>query len=194
MEPPVDMPEDRRVISFSRTKLLLILLFLVIMILAWLFIAVLYVTDSSEPGIVATVIFSISIFVLLIFFGYLAAKIFLRLRDNKPAFIISKTGILWEEAGEEVLWSDVTEITVAEVKTLRGGLLTKKKKVMGIFLIVQNPEHYIDRQKKALQRSMMKQCLNKYGSPIGIMAVGLNVSFDELLKIVKEYYAAAVTA
>jgi hypothetical protein len=191
METPlVDESEDRKEISFSKVKLLLAFVFTVFITITYPFLAVIYIWDTGvyDVSAVFVVIFCLGSLIITFLSGFFTIIIFFRILSNKPAYIISKTGVTFGVMGEEVLWSDVTDITVANAK-VQAGFRLRKTKWKCIFLIVQNPDNYIDRQKSAFVRSKMKQTLEMNGTPIGIPVVGLNISLDELLKIMNEYYA-----
>lgn len=115
-----------------------------------------------------------------IFFGFCAFFIARKLFDKKPGFIIDNSG-LTDNSGSvsagQILWSDIEDISVLEVN--RQKFITLK---------VKNPQDYINRQGSAIKRKMMEINYNMCGTPITISAGSLQISFDELLRLVQDNY------
>jgi hypothetical protein len=188
MEPPlVDELEDRKEISFSKAFLLLYLLLGMVFVVGgvWLVVATPIEEGSfifKHPVMVAALGWA-----LIFFFGYFVLLILHKLLGKIPALIISKTGLTVNACGTavgigQILWSDVTDIAVYEDPK---GLKVRFK---WICLIVHNPDHYMDRQNNTKRLSTMCRTYKACGTPIAIGVSGLNISFDELLKTINEYY------
>jgi len=188
MEPLVDEPEDRREIPLSKTKLLMLFLGSVAFVAGgiWFVVAPPIMERSlifKHPVMVAAVGW-----VSIIFFGYCAIIYFCKLFNRTPAFVVNKTGLTVNACGAAIgigtiLWSDVTGITVYEDPK------ECQVRFKWICLIVQNPDHYIDKQSNTKRRSTMCRSYNVCGTPIAISSSGLKISFEKLLEVLKEYYA-----
>jgi len=191
MQPFIDAEKDRTEISVNKPKQLLLFLILVIIALGYPAVMVrAYIVDENSPETTFFVALGgfLLAFGVLIFCGYCAVIIFFQLLNDKPAFVISKTGLTVNFAGTaigigEIPWLDVTNITVYKGHELR------KARPKWICLIVHNPDDYIGKQSDEKQRLEMIRSFEVCGTSIAISGTGLNVSFDELLKIVNEYYA-----
>ena len=161
---------DRREIPLNKKKLVLVFLGSMIFVVAgvWM-IAVIGQLFAIIVGYVA-----------ILFGGSAATVCIFKLLDNKPGLIISKTGLTdnssWVAAGE-IPWSDIRGISAAKISGQNY-----------IFLYVDNPEQYINRQKNSIRRYMVRQTFNMYGTPLAISLIVLKIRFDELLEILDEYY------
>jgi hypothetical protein len=111
-------------------------------------------------------------------FGFFGVTIFKKLFDKAPGLIISVDGITDNSGGLPagfIPWSDIVAVKVMVFKNQR--LLN---------LVVKNPHEYIQRQKGALKRMLMKKNLEIYGAAIGISANSLKINFEELKEIIEK--------
>ena len=111
-------------------------------------------------------------------FGFFWVTIFKKLFDKAPGLIISVDGITDNSGGLPagfIPWSDIVAVKVMVFKNQR--LLN---------LVVKNPHEYIQRQKGALKRMLMKKNLEIYGAAIGISANSLKINFEELKEIIEK--------
>ncbi len=119
----------------------------------------------------STIIFITGI-VAILFFGACAIMIFNKLRDNKAGLIINKTGIIDNSSGisaGHIPWTDIIEITTLDIVNQRF-----------LMIVIDNPNHYIQRQKNPLKRKAAEINFKNYGSPISISANALKLNFNEL--------------
>ena len=190
MEKLDDWTEDQKVIPLSKSTLLLVFGIDVLFVVLGLWLIVVHPTRDMHPifkhpnAIVAVGC------VTILFFGFFACYSLFNLLGNKPALIVSKTGLIVNNcspvARGKILWSDVYDITVFEsVKRHHWD----SKELKWVCLHVRNPEEYISRQKNISRQRWMRRSLEACGTPIAITSYGLSVSFDELLEVLNEYYA-----
>ncbi len=59
---------------------------------------------------------------------------------------------------------------------------------------VSNPQTYINGQSNWFKRKILELNYKWYGTPVGISANGLKISFEELLKLVTEKFEAYISA
>lgn len=122
-------------------------------------------------------------YVSIIFFGLCALFIIRKLPDNKPGLIIDNLGLSDNSSGVsggQILWSDISNISVIEIHRQKF-----------ILLKVKNPQDYINRQTSAFKRKMMKMNFNMYGTPLSLTSNSLKISFNDLYKLLAENYNIA---
>lgn len=107
--------------------------------------------------------------------GFMSLKKFF---DTQPGLVINQKGITDNSSGVSVgfiPWKDITEIKSTQIA------LTK-------FLIIQlnNPEDYLDRCIRPIQKRLLKANYKKYGTPVSISVNTLKVKFKPLVQILTE--------
>jgi len=176
-----DQAENQIVISLSKKKLLLCFIGSVVFVVLGLWLIIVHPTRNLHPIFMhPSVIIAIGC-VTILFFGICAVYLFFALFDNKPGLIISTTGLNDNSSGVAagiILWSDINNMSVYEIAGQKF-----------VLLFVHNPEEFINRQKSAFRRFLMRRNLNMCGTPLSISSVGLKITFNELLEILNEYYA-----
>jgi hypothetical protein len=111
----------------------------------------------------------------IIFFGFCAVILIRKLPDNRPGLIIEEEGITDNSSGissGKVLWSDISKISIIEIRNQRL-----------ILLQVNNPYDYINRQTNKFEKKLMEINYNRYGTPLSLTSNGLKISFNELHKL-----------
>ena len=119
----------------------------------------------------------------IIFFGLCALFFIRKLPENRPGLIIDDLGLSDNSSGVsggQILWSDISNISVLEIH---------RQKI--IMLKVKNPEDYINRQTSAFKRKIMKMNFSMYGTPLSITSNGLKISFNDLYKLLLDNYNIA---
>ena len=174
-------------ISVSKKTMLLLFLVFAILTFACPVGVVIHIMGMNAPVTAVMVVFCVCSLVVSLYLGYIAVTCFFQLLNHRPVYVISKTGLTINSRGTaigigEIPWSDVTKITVYEDQKFWMSF-------KWICLIVQNPDDYIGKQNHKKRRCVMLRSSEVCGTPIAISGTGLAVSFDELLKIVNEYYA-----
>jgi hypothetical protein len=114
----------------------------------------------------------------ILVFGFFGVTIFKKLFENVPGLTISVDGITDNSGGLPagfIPWSDIIAVKVIEINNQR--LLN---------LVVKNPHEYIQRQKSALKRMIMKKNLDIYGAAIGISANALKINFGDLKETIEK--------
>jgi hypothetical protein len=112
-----------------------------------------------------------------LFFGACAWFIGKKIRANEPGLIVEPGGFSDRSSATAVgwvPWSDIDHLSVVEVQGNR-------------FILVQvrNPDTYLARA-GGLARKAMEMNARLYGSPVFLSATGLQVSFDELFRVIKQ--------
>ena len=187
MQPFADTEEYRTEISISKKTMLLLFPVFAVLTFACPVGVVMHIMSMNVPVTAVMVVFCVCSLVVSLYLGYIAVICFFQLLNNRPVYVISRTGLTINSRGAaigigEIPWSDVTKITVYEDQKFWMSF-------KWICLIVQNPDHYIDKQNHKKWRCVMIRSFDVCRTPIAISGTGLAVSFDELLKIVNEYYA-----
>jgi hypothetical protein len=116
----------------------------------------------------------------IVFFGFVGITIFKKLFDRAPGFIISAEGITDNSGGLPagfIPWSDIIAVKVIEINNQR--LLN---------LVVRDRHEYIQRQKSAIKRMIMKKNFELYKG-IGISANALKIDFGELRGIIEKRFS-----
>lgn len=114
----------------------------------------------------------------VLFFGFIAIFNIRKIFDNKPGIVISKTGLTDNSsaaAAGEILWNDIEDISVIEIK---------RQKIIMIY--VKNPTEYINKQPNSFKRGIMQLNFKMYGTPISISSNALKTNHKDLLTILKE--------
>lgn len=119
----------------------------------------------------------------IIFFGLGALILIRKLPDTRPGLIIDDQGIHDNSNGisaGQILWSDISNISVIEIRNQRL-----------ILLQVNNPYDYINRQSNKFNKKLMTINYNMYGTPLSLTSNGLKISFADLHKLLVDSYDAA---
>jgi hypothetical protein len=165
------------IIPLSRTKIILSLLGSILFV----FLGVCFVNNPEKfISIVCRNENFIRIVGLagILFFGLCFAFYVRKVFDFSPGLTIDESGLIDNSsavAAGKILWSDINDISVIEIK---------KKKI--IMIQVKNPNDYIDRQAFGFKRKLMKINHSMYGTPISLTANGLRMTFDELRKTIMD--------
>lgn len=109
-------------------------------------------------------------------------------KKDKTALIINKDGITEKSTGVSLGFIPWADITGLRVSTIHSGMFNKTH---FISVDVKNPEDYIAKAKNVMVRQALNWNMTHYGSPINIMPQPLDMSNDELEKMLKgafEYY------
>jgi hypothetical protein len=109
--------------------------------------------------------------------GYLSLK---NLRTGKPGLIIDPSGLqkkFRRTYAGHIAWIDINRIYILKIFW---------RKV--IFLFVNNPGVYIDRQKNWFNKVTMFLDYKVVGSPLTVTTDGLNITFEELYQLINKYF------
>ena len=163
-------------ISLNKKKLVLLLFISMVFfgLGLWMMISL---SDLEDFILIYPIIIFLSGVSSVLFSGFCGIYIAYKLTDKKPALIIRNDGILDNSSGISaglILWTDVIDIEVAEVRNIKF-----------MMIIVKNPQEYINKQTNALKRFGMQMTFNFYGSPISISASTLTSNFDDLLELIQ---------
>ena len=116
------------------------------------------------------------------FFVWALVFVFNRLRDNRPAFIVSDEGITDHSSAVSagfIPWSDVLEIN--EQRMLGSHFIRIK---------VKNPDHYIGRQSGFMKRFLMRSNQQTFKAGLAISAGAIRCSFEELKDLLERRFRA----
>lgn len=174
------MDDSKTEIQISKSKLILMLLGCLVFV--GIGIAFLIAPEKFKSFIMrsATIIFIAGLLGVL-FFGICGFLIFKKLFDKSPGLIISDEGITDNSgaaSGGFIPWIDI--VAIKETKVVN-------QKV--IYLVVKNPQAYIDKQKSLFNKKMMRINQRRYGGILGISANGLKINFTELKDILEKKFA-----
>ena len=170
-------------IQLSKIKLLLILVGSLTFVGLGLWLVISQPKFHNESSTVDLIKLFIVGWVSIIFFGLCTVVFIRKLADNRPGLIIDDLGLNDNSsgvAGGQILWTDITDISVLKIH--------RQKFIM---LRVKNPQDYINRQTNKFKRKVMEINFNKFGSPIGISSNGLKISFADLHKLLVDNFDAA---
>ncbi|MCW4469913.1 hypothetical protein OGH69_13115 [Flavobacterium sp. MFBS3-15] len=173
------MPIQPIIIPIHKGKLIKLLIFSVIFILAGIWII------TVKPGVSDTFLnngfIKYGAAAAAIIMGISAMIFFIiKMSDEKPGFIIDSKGLTDNASGVNagfIPWEDIRHIYTSQV-------MSEKFIMIG----VSYPEKYINRQTQFLKRKAMNFNYKAYGSPISITANGLKTSHEELLATLNEMW------
>ncbi|MDO5615679.1 MAG: STM3941 family protein, partial [Cruoricaptor ignavus] len=152
-------------IPLSKKKLILTLMgSIVFVILGFWFLL-------NPPKGNTTFAFIMGIFAVL-FFGSTAIISLRKIFDRKVGLIINEKGIIDNSSGVSaglIRWDEIQNIKTVQV--------TGQK---FLILMINNPEKYLNKVTNPLKRNLMNLNHKTYGSPIGISANSLQISFNKL--------------
>ncbi|GAB2815545.1 STM3941 family protein [Ferruginibacter profundus] len=161
-------------IPFSKKKLRLILVLALAFVAAGIFCTTLQ--DSlylSDFGL--TVTYKQSGYFLIALFTVAAIIIVYKMWDKSPKLIIDHLGITDKTGNTEIFWQDITKLSVF---TTHGQRM--------LMIHVSNPQEYMDRQTKTINRKSMWVNYKMHGTPLSINTNTLDISMEELIKIINE--------
>lgn len=174
------MISNRIEIPLSKMKMVLMLAGSVLFVTGGAWVATIPWSKVELPAFMAMLppwVFPLIGLAAILFFGACGVSIFLKLFSSRPGLVITNEGFIDNSGGASagfVPWSTVTGVdimTVSSQKFIRIGVL--------------NAEELIEKQKSGV-RFLMRQNYKWYGSPLGISANGLKISFDELLRLLQD--------
>ncbi|MGI9651191.1 STM3941 family protein [Chryseobacterium sp. RLHN22] len=111
----------------------------------------------------------------VIFFGFLAVILFVRLFNNNPGLIINEKGIIDNTSifGLGFIpWKDIRDIKT--VKINNGNF---------ILVLLKNPSYYINSTTHWLKRKSLKTNFKYHNTPLCMSANFLAINFDELYQL-----------
>jgi len=112
----------------------------------------------------------------VLFFGFGIFVSIKQLIKDKLMLVIDKKGIdVNPKKGEIIRWENIdgfSEIKINSVKI--------------IVIHINNPMEYIDKQTDKVRKGLMKFNLNNYDSPYNISVATMDLSQDELFKLLNE--------
>lgn len=114
----------------------------------------------------------------IIVFAVLAVMFAIKLKDNKPGFVIDENGVIDNSgalAAGFIPWTDIQQFST--VKLMKQEFLV---------IEVRNPLYYIHQQKSILKKKGMQYNFKNYGSPIAISTNTLKCKLPELLTMLEE--------
>lgn len=117
-------------------------------------------------------------FVCVTFFGFAAITMFFRLFNKKTGLIINERGIYDNSSATAlgfILWEDVKEVKMVTVNQSKF-----------ILVIVQNPAHYLTKTTNWIKMRGLKINFKYYNTPICISANSLQITADQLYKLLSD--------
>lgn len=117
----------------------------------------------------------------VVFFGLAFVFGIKQLLTRKPGLIFDSTGISINQGigfKGTLEWNKIAGYSEVVIK---------KQPI--IMLHLENPESIIQAQKSKFRKMLMQFSLSSFGSPVSITATGMQISYPELLNLVKDYYA-----
>lgn len=118
-------------------------------------------------------------FLTIAFFGFGTGYGIKKLFDKRPGLIFNSAGIIDNSSAVSaglIPWAEVTGANVFEIHNQKM-----------LIIMVRNPQKYVDRGgffKQMLNKGNYKMC----GSPIFISSNALEIDFNELLSIFKQFH------
>ncbi|WP_332454808.1 STM3941 family protein [Chryseobacterium aquaticum] len=165
-------------IKSSKTNLILLLSGSLIFIILGVFLAV--SPHKFNSFIFRSVIFiRIAGIAAIFFFGLCLIILIKSLFTKKFNLIINEEGIIDNSSYVSVgtiLWSDINSIKSINVMSTK-------------FLIinVKDPNKYLNKE-KGIKRKILERTYNTYATPISISSSTLSYNFDELEKVISNFY------
>lgn len=169
----MDIYTDQIIIPQSKTKVILLTLGAILFVFLgyWLWSTADNQTRYDPPIVKLMAINS------FIFFGLCGLFGFRKLFDRKPGLIIDQHGITNNSTatGEEtIVWDDITELSIQEIKRTKF-----------ILVFVKNPKDYINKA-NIFKKFWMNINYHVYGTPISITSTTLQCNITDLEKTLKE--------
>ncbi|MDO4794566.1 MAG: STM3941 family protein [Brachymonas sp.] len=176
-----DLPLPPRAIALSKTKLLLLLL------LACLFVAVGVWMVQLDPAEIAARGRYKSPWLAhgagmgsIVCFGAFALFFVKKLFDTKPGLLLTARGIDENAsllAAGFVPWSDIAGFDVYHMQGQRV-----------LVVMLHDPNKYITASRNPLVRKMRQASTRMCGSPVALSANALQIGFDELHELCRQYH------
>lgn len=170
------LPENRVVsIPVSKFKLVLLLLGAVGCVASAIWI---FYLSRYEPVHILILVRTVSLF-CIIFFGLCGLYSTKKLLNSNPGLVLDSAGIIDNSGAVSVgriSWQDLEGINITWIQGQRF-----------ITLYVTDPQKYLQRG-GFLKRQVNALNYKLYSSPIHISANTLNISFNELIDLVSQYY------
>jgi hypothetical protein len=161
-------------IPLSKKKLRLVFFIAIAFIAAGIFCTTLQ--DSlyfSDFGL--TVTYKQLGYFFIAFFSIAALILAYKMWDKSPKLIIDNLGITDKTGNTEIFWGDIVKLSVFESHGQRM-----------LMVHVTNPQEYIDKQTKTFKRKSMWINYKMHGTPLCLNTNTLDISLDELIKIINE--------
>jgi glucan phosphoethanolaminetransferase (alkaline phosphatase superfamily) len=169
------MQTDKICIGLSKIKLVLVTLGAALLVAVGFLLLWISETQSYYPPAFIKIVSIVSI----AFFGICLIFLVFKLFDNKPGLVIDSSGITDNSSITAIgfiPWDTITSIKTIEVY---------QQKIIAIE--VKNPNHLIEKQSD-LKKFWLKQNCNSFATPICINTNSLKIKFDELEKLIKEFW------
>ena len=116
----------------------------------------------------------------ILFFGlgiFIGIK---RVIKSEIALIIDSKGLNVnpnKSLTEFIKWSDMNGFEEIKIQSTRI-----------VIIGVKNPEYWLDKETSVFRRKLMQFNISNYNSPFNIVASGLNISSDQLIETLNNYY------
>lgn len=178
------MENTRTEIPLSKTKLLKLLLFSVLFLIAGLWI-ILKNPQVSNPVFNNSVMKTLASYGGVIM-GVLGIYFFSRqLFDKNPGLVLTDQGIYDNTSAFKVgliPWSDVSHIYES---TVQASIASKQR---FITIGLTEPQKYIAKETNGLKRKLLQANAKRYGSPIHISTNALKTKHNELMQLFTSYF------
>ena len=118
--------------------------------------------------------------VSILFFGFGIFVSIKTLIKSELAIIIDSTGLnlnLKNPLTEVIKWSDILGFEEIRIRSTRI-----------VIIGVKNPEHWLDKEPNIIRKKLMQFNINNFNTPFNIAAAGLDISSDELIEKLNEYF------
>ncbi|MDP5138574.1 hypothetical protein ORJ04_21745 [Rheinheimera baltica] len=174
---------EEKVIELSKVKIILLTLGAVAFVLlgVWLLSMDAKTIESQRKFNSPILVYGIGV-VSIVFFGLCGFIGIKKLFDKSPGLIINSEGILDNSSGVSagiIPWAEIVGI---------GEYQIHKQKFISIQ--VKDPEKYVNTG-NALKRMANRANIKMCGTPVNISANSLKINYDDLLKIITEYYRSS---
>lgn len=171
------MKKNEEVIILQRkTKSVVMILVGAMFVLGGIWLFVFASEHTSYNPVMLKIVGGIVVTLFGIVFLYGVKKLF----DKTTGLKIGAKGLVDSSSGPisagEIPWSQITKIQISTMQFQK--FLT---------IHVRDPESYIARG-NLLRQIVSKSNLKSTGSPINISAISLKMNFDDLIKLIQEYY------
>jgi hypothetical protein len=180
-----NMTENNRIeIHLSKAKLLKLLLFSVLFLIAGIWMVTADPQTSNplfnNPFVKGLASYGATIMGALGIY-FFTKKLF----QAEPGFVLSEEGIYDNTSAFKfglIPWSDISSIYEGSVQAS----IASKQYFVTVGL--EDPEKYIAREPNSIKRKLLLANAKGYGSPVHISTNGLKVDHKELLELVQEYF------
>lgn len=167
-------------IANSKTKLLKLLLFCILFLIAGFWMGITH-PQTSNPVFNNSILkmLSAGLSIILGVVGLFAMM--KKLLDKKPGLIINESGIYDNTSVFKfglIPWSDISQIFDHEVKVSASS--TQRFITIGL----TDPDKYISRETGSIKRKMMEANAKNFNSPVHISTNTLKIDHKELVEII----------